>query len=345
MIHSFDELKKLFIPAEETAAKVSFGNPPNIPLLKEADVVVYGVCFDGTATCGKGSVRGPEALRHVSARQIETLVLDEHVDVYGKVKIVDLGDFKFSETLTKEEQNILQSETASAEEKQAVFTKLKHVLRQFDVLTEVTQFLVAQGKTPLLIGGEHTLSYWPLLGVADKNPVVLHFDAHRDGKEMYMGMKLCHTTPFYHALKKIKSNDSISDSNNALNLVQIGIRQADQQEQDWASSEGVFTFYPRDVQHNFPSMQKKIKELTVGRNVYISFDIDALDICYTPCTGTPEPFGMTPEEVVAVFKAVDSSATLIGVDMVEVAVKNNDYREGVIAAQLLLRLFSRSYVK
>src|SRR3989338_3467964 len=86
-INSYQELQKLFITPEKTPAGVPFGNPPSMPTVEEAKIVVYGVPFDDTATFGKGCERGPEALLHTSALQIETYVIDEKVDIYEKHNI------------------------------------------------------------------------------------------------------------------------------------------------------------------------------------------------------------------------------------------------------------------
>lgn len=335
-ITSFKQLQSLFVPPERTAAGIPFGNPPGIPTFDDAHIVVYGVTFDDSATFGRGSDRGPEALRHTSARQIETFVVDEGIDLYEKVPIFDLGDFIVKKKLTEDEHTMLHSETVDEGEKANVQARLEEVMKQFDVLKEVTRFLRAQGKIPLMLGGEHTLTYWPLCAVAGEKPVVIHFDAHRDAKDEYMGMKLCHTTPMYHFLK---------EHGNAADFVQIGIRQTDAQEQEFAEKSGITTFYPKDVREDVVKVTAWIKNKTKKRNVYITFDIDVLDIPYVPCTGTPEPFGLTPEEVVAIFKAIDESARLIGADMMEVAVKNNDFREGTTAVQLLLRLLARAFVR
>lgn len=242
--------------------------------------------------------------------------------------VFDLGDLKLRETLTeKERRDLHESENVK------ILKKLQSSLKQFDVLKDVTRFIMNLGKIPVMLGGEHTLSYWPLTAVAEKNPVVLHFDAHRDAKAVYMGMDICHTTPMYHVLHKKK-----------LDFVQIGIRQTDKEENDFAEKAGIVTFYPADVRKKLKEVKKWIAAKTKGRNVYITLDIDVLDICYTPCTGTPEPFGLTPEEVVELFKSIHPSARLIGADVVEVAVKNEDFREGTIATQLLLRLLARDYV-
>lgn len=334
-ITSLKQLSSYVIPPQKTPAKIPFGNPPKLPTFAEAKVVIYGVPFDGTATFGKGSERGPEAMRHVSARQIWTYVVDEGMDIYEKVPVFDLGNFKIKRTVTAKDCKILQSESASEKERKKVVSKVAEVMKQFDVLADITKFIHQQGKIPILIGGEHTLSYWPLAALAEENPVVIHFDAHRDAKKEYMGMELCHTTPFYHFLQKNKEID----------FVQIGIRQADRDEEEFAQEAGITTFYPQDVKQDLESVESWMQEKTKNRNVYITFDIDALDICYTPCTGTPEPFGLTPEEVLRILKSIDSSATLIGMDIMEVAVKNNDFREAAIATQMLLRILPREYVK
>ena len=70
-----------------------------------------------------------------------------------------------------------------------------------------------------------------------------------------------------------------------------------------------------------------------------------LDVQYVPCTGTPEPFGLDPFEIIKILNNIDDSAVLIGMDLVETALKNDDYREGTIASQILLRIFSKKYVR
>ena len=90
---------------------------------------------------------------------------------------------------------------------------------------------------------------------------------------------------------------------------------------------------------------KEIGKLTNNRNIYITFDIDVYDICYVPCTGTPEPFGLNPFQILEILKSINKTALLIGIDMVEVAMKNSDYREGTLATQTLYRIFSNLVTK
>jgi arginase family enzyme len=87
-----------------------------------------------------------------------------------------------------------------------------------------------------------------------------------------------------------------------------------------------------------------LHKVTNNRNIYISFDIDVYDSPYVPCTGTPEPFGLDPFEILKILKSINDSANLVGMDLVEVALKNDDYREGALATQTLLRIITRKYV-
>jgi len=333
---ALEKFRARMIPPEKTPARVPFGNPPDAPSFARSKVVVYGVPFDDTATFGKGSERGPEALRHSSARQIETFVVDEKIDLYQKVPIFDMGDFRVESKLTPAERATLQDENAPARDRDRAIRKLEGALKQFDALVDLTRFLRSEGKIPLMIGGEHTMTYWTLGGVAGEKPVVIHFDAHRDAKAEYRGMRLSHTTPMYHHLK---------EHGGGPDFIQIGIRQTDAEEQEFMERSGVVTFYPADVRRSLAKVKSFISRKTRGRAVYVTFDIDALDIAYTPCTGTPEPFGLTPEEAVEIFRAVHPSARLVGADMMEVAIKNGDHREGTTAVQLLLRLLARPCVR
>jgi len=76
----------------------------------------------------------------------------------------------------------------------------------------------------------------------------------------------------------------------------------------------------------------------------ISFDIDVYDISYLPCTGTPEPFGLNPFQILDIVNSISDTARLVGLDFVETGLKNNDYREGALATQTLLRILSRPYM-
>ncbi len=307
------DILPLFTVPERTKAGYSFADTPVRISLKESNVVVYGVPLDATTSFGKGTSRGPEATRLASARQIETFVLDERADIYDMVGIFDLGDLRLPKTKS-----------------------VAKTLAFLDsAIPKVVASLRKENKVPVMLGGEHTLSYYQIKALANEEPVVIHFDAHRDMKPEYEGLKMCHTTPFYHLLEYIPGK----------NLIQIGIRQTDREENETAIKNGVTTFDAWQVHDNIDAVADHLQKVTAGKKIYISFDIDTYDLPFVPCTGTPEPFGLDPFQVLKLVKAISPSARLIGMDMVEVGLRNDDYREGALATQTLYRILARKYVR
>jgi agmatinase len=310
-----DFLEPLFIIPEKTKAGYSFADTPLKITFNESTVVFYGVPLDITTTFGKGTARGPEAIRLTSARQIETFVLDEKVDIYERAKIYDLGDLRIPQLRTKKgnENSVI------------------HSLNYLDkTIPEITDRLVSSNKLPVIMGGEHTVTYYSLRSLAKIKPIVIHFDAHRDMKPEYNGMKICHTTPFYHLI----SEGHIP----GVNIIQIGIRQTDKQENKLAEENGVVTFDAWEIHRDIDNVLNYLKSATFNKKLYISFDIDVYDIPYVPCTGTPEPFGLNPFEILEIIKSIDKSSKLVGIDIVEVGLRNCDYREGALATQTLFRI-------
>jgi arginase family enzyme len=246
------------------------------------------------------------------------------------VKIYDLGDLRLPFSLgTNEEDN--HDSWCNYGNINAVFSFLD------SSVPKINRALFDNCKIPLILGGEHTISYYAIKAFAKEKPVIIHFDAHRDLKNQYDGMKMCHTTPFFHLISEgyVQGND----------LIQVGIRQSDEQENRTAKNYGVITFDAWDVHYRFDRVLKHIGEVTENRKIYISFDIDVYDIPYVPCTGTPEPFGLNPFQVVDILKNIHNSANLIGLDIVEVSVKNDDYREGTLAAQTIYRTLCQKFGK
>ena len=312
---TLDFLEPLFIIPEKTKAGYSFADTPLKITFNESTVVFYGVPLDITTTFGKGTARGPEAIRLTSARQIETFVLDEKVDIYERAKIYDLGDLR-----------IPQQRIKKGNENPVV-----HSLKYLDkTIPEITDMLVRSNKLPVIMGGEHTVTYYSLRSLAKIKPIVIHFDAHRDMKPEYNGMRICHTTPFYHLM-----NEGYIPG---VNIIQIGIRQTDKQENKIAEENGVVTFDAWEIHRNIDNLLNYLKSATFNKKLYISFDIDVYDIPYVPCTGTPEPFGLNPFEILEIIKSLDKSSKIVGIDIVEVGLRNNDYREGALATQTLFRM-------
>ena len=321
-----DFLEPLFTVPEKTKAGYSFADIPVRVSFYESNVVIYGIPVEITASFGKGTGRGPEAIRLTSACQVETFVLDEEVDIYERVKMYDLGDLKIPAVVVEEKEQ--RSTTA------ATTAFILSFLNK--MIPKITSTLYQANKLPVMMGGEHTLSYYAIKTLAKEKPIIIHFDAHRDMKSEYNGMKMCHTTPFYH----IMSEGHIPGKN----IIQIGIRQSDKEENMTAERNGVVTFNAWNIHNSIDDLLKYLRKATSNKKIYISFDIDVYDLPYVPCTGTPEPFGLNPFEVLKILKSIDTSAKLIGLDIVEVALRNDDYREGTLATQTLFRILSRDYI-
>jgi agmatinase len=321
-----DFLEPLFTVPEKTKAGYSFADIPVKVSFYESNVVIYGIPVDITTSFGKGTVRGPEAIRLTSACQVETFVLDEEVDIYERVKMYDLGDLKIPTPVGEEKE---QGSTAA--------TTTTFILSFLDkIIPKITSTLYQANKLPVMMGGEHTLSYYAMKTLAKEKPIIIHFDAHRDMKSEYNGMKMCHTTPFYHIINEGHIPGK--------NLIQIGIRQSDKEENMTAERNGVVTFNAWDIHNSIDNLLKYLRKVTSNKKIYISFDIDVYDLPYVPCTGTPEPFGLNPFEVLQILKSIGTSAKLIGLDIMEVSLRNDDYREGTLATQTLFRILSRDYI-
>jgi agmatinase len=308
-----EEVQPLFVSPELGDVGVPFADFPMKLSLTDSNLIVYGVPLDLTTSFGKGTREGPNSIRLTSAKQMETYLFEENTDLTDKVKLYDLGDLKMPQLDSNCSLSSIISSIGSN-------------------ITLTADHIKASRKIPILLGGEHTISYYQLKALTDTKPLILHFDAHRDLKPEYGGMVMCHTTPFYHLINDghIRSHD----------LVQIGIRQCDRQENQFALNKGVVTFDAWTIHDNIDKLLLYINEVTCNRVIYISFDIDVYDLSYVPCTGCPEPYGLDPFQVDKIIKSISNSAMLIGMDMVEVAARNNDYREGTLAVQTLYRMLA-----
>ena len=320
-MNTLETLEYFFVPPEKTNAKCSFGDFPTKITFQDSDAILYGIPLDITTTFGKGTSLGPEVIRVTSAKQIESFLLDENEEIFEKVKIYDIGDLALVNMKDNNKYEKL----------------LKNNLKMISKIIKINSLIRKEKKIPIILGGEHTISYFSIQSIAHENPIIIHFDAHRDMKPIYDKKKICHTTPFFHLIDEghIKGK----------NIIQIGIRQSDKEENEFAINNGVNTYTGLDIHKNLHHITKEIGKLTNNRNIYITFDIDVYDICYVPCTGTPEPFGLNPFQILEILKSINKTALFIGLDMVEVAMKNSDYREGTLATQTLYRIFSNLVTK
>ncbi|CCQ34449.1 Agmatinase protein [Halorhabdus tiamatea SARL4B] len=170
--------------------------------------------------------------------------------------------------------------------------------------------LRAGGTTPLLVGGEHTVT---VAGVQSVDPdVFVCLDAHLDLREAYAGNPLSHSTVTRHAL-------DVADR-----AVILGARAGSEAEWDRADAEDVTVVPPGEVSEWTPDFEDE--------SVYLSVDVDAADPGFAPGTGTMEPFGLTPREMHDVVRSIAPQVT--GFDVVEVN-DRDDGQTATLAAKLL----------
>ncbi len=180
--------------------------------------------------------------------------------------------------------------------------------------------LLVHGKFPLLLGGEHLVSLPAIQAVARFYPhlAVIHLDAHLDLRDEYYGQKLSHATVMRRVAEFIGGE----------NVYQLGIRSGAREEFYYARAHTNLFF--NEVASPLQKIMKEIKD----RPVYVTLDIDVLDPAYAPGTGTPEPGGCSPQEVIQALHDL-RRAQVVGLDIVEVSpVYDPSERTSFLAAKL-----------
>jgi len=239
----------------------------------DADWVIVGLPFDGTTSNRPGARFGPEAIRPASWG-LETYSPLQHADL-SKVSYYDAGELEFP-------------------------------LGNRDAILEViyrnTQDVLASNKRWLGLGGEHLVTYPVIRAYVEKYPdlAVLHFDAHADLRDDYLGEKLSHAT----VLRRV------SDLIGPERLVQIGIRSGPQEEFAWMRENGTLLESQEDIARGLSRLK--------GRPVFLTIDLDVLDPSTMSGTGTPEPGGMSFNTFVS-WLTQFSGLNYVGADVVELA--------------------------
>ncbi len=252
----------------------------------DADVAVVGVCLDTGTTNRSGTRYGPKAIREGS--MIYSLGWEDgffDVDL-GKsilkgVRIIDCGDIPTPPTL---------------------------MMETFGLITQGIKDIRSCGTIPVVLGGDHSISFPVVQGFSDTSLHVIHFDAHLDMMDDDYGMKYTHGNP----MKRITELEHVTG------LTQIGIRGLlnwpDWEKQKPDKTRRVIT--ARDVQEK--GLNFVFSQIPADENIYISVDIDSLDPSVAPGTGTPEFGGLTYLELVKMLRTCVEKGKLVGLDLVEV---------------------------
>jgi agmatinase len=177
---------------------------------------------------------------------------------------------------------------------------------QREKIEEVFSKIISKSKIPILIGGDHSISSEVIKAISKKSePISLvYFDAHPDF--------ISSTTNYYGSVfQDVLPHIDIKSS------IQIGIRTPEQEEIDNIKKHNLKVITPFDI------VEKGVKEIantilqTIGKNVYISFDMDSVDPAFAPGVSVPVPMGLKNVEAVYLLKAIVNQG-IIGMDLMEV---------------------------
>lgn len=198
-------------------------------------------------------------------------------------------------------------------------------------IRETISRVIADGKIPLLLGGEHTVTVPSVQAVvAAHGPcTVVIFDAHADLRDSYEG------TPFSHACATRRLHEIPGMT--PQNIVQIGIRSLSRAEHDYATCVGAHLLPPCS-----PTMDL-LESLPIGARTYISIDLDGIDPSEAPSVGTPEPGGLTYRQQLDWLAALASRTTIVGMDIVEICPRPGTEHGVFLAARLAFKSLAYHY--
>ncbi len=241
---------------------------------EDSDIVLFGAPFDGTTSYRPGTRFASAAIRNESYG-IETYSPYLDKDLLDR-KVFDAGDLEFG------------------------FGNTERVLTTIESMTEQ---IIKDGKKPLMIGGEHLVTLGSVRAVAKRYPDlhIIHFDAHADLRDDYLGEKLSHASVMR------RCHEIVGDDR----IYQFGIRSGDREEFLWAKDH-VFT-----QKFNLDRLEQVV-ELLRGKPVYLTIDLDVLDPSVFPGTGTPEAGGITFMELMGGLNKV-YQLEIVAMDMNELS--------------------------
>ncbi|MBX5466039.1 MAG: agmatinase [Firmicutes bacterium] len=258
----------------------------------EAEWVLMGVPFDTTASFQPGSRFGPPRIREASFA-LETYSLAAACDL-TELSLCDLGDLELP---------------------------FGNVAKSLDRIRQAAEGLLADGKRFVAVGGEHLITLPLVQAVVARYPdlVVVHWDAHADLRDQYLGETLSHATVLRRVAETLRAG----------HLYQFGIRSATREEVDWACRH--HHFFPHEVRRPLEACRPEWQ----GRPLYVTIDVDVIDPAFMPGTGTPEPGGITAQEALAAlasFRGLD----VVALDVVETMPAHDlSQRSSILAAKLV----------
>jgi len=266
----------------------------------DADFVIFGAPFDSTTSFRPGTRFASDVMRRESYG-LETYSPYLNADLED-VSVCDFGDLELC------------------------FGDTEKALHSIEI--QVSEIL-RDAKLPLMIGGEHLVTLGAVRAVAKRYPDlhILHFDAHTDLREEYLGAELSHAT----VIRRIW--DIIGDER----IFQFGIRSGTREEFQWSAEHVCMQTF------GFTGLEEIVQRLK-GKPVYFTLDLDILDPSVFPGTGTPEPGGVSFLQLLDAVNAV-CGLSIVGCDITELCpVYDQSGVSAAVACKILRELLIGLYL-
>ncbi len=240
----------------------------------EADIVIFGAPFDSTTSYRPGTRFASKVMRSESFG----------LETYSPYQDKDLCDY-----------NIFD-----AGDLELPFGNTERVLNE---ISQMTKTILEDAKIPVMIGGEHLVTLGAVREVFQKYPDlhIIHFDAHTDLREDYLGEKLSHATVIRQCWDMVGDNK----------IFQFGIRSGEKYEFEFAREHNFINKF------NLNGLDEVIKKLS-GKPVYFTLDLDVLDPSIFPGTGTPEAGGVSFIELLQAIIKI-GGLNIVGADVNELS--------------------------
>ncbi len=258
----------------------------------QPDVAIVGAPFDIATTNRAGARFGPRAIR-ANAYEPGTYHLDLGIEIFDWLEVVDFGDAYCPHG---------QTEVGHANIK----AKVAEVARR--------------GIIPVILGGDHSITWPAATAVAEArgwgNVGIVHFDAHADTADIIDGNLASHGTP----MRRLIESGAVQGKN----FVQVGLRGywPPQDVFEWMRAQGMRWHLMNEIWERgiHAVIDDAVAEALDGADfLYLSVDIDVLDPGFAPGTGTPEPGGMSPVDLLRIVRRLARETNLVAMDVVEVA--------------------------
>lgn len=270
------------LPLEYLPATEGFQDPDRVgaDAPEEARAVVIPFGLEASVSYEGGTANGPAAILAAS-QQLELFDEELWCEPYRDFGIATLR----------------QQPIASGVE--AALTQLENIVEQ----------VVATGRFPLVIGGEHSLTAGAIRPFARRHEeiVILQIDAHADLRDGYLGEHYSHAS----AMRRVLDHSNTR-------VVSYGIRAICQAEADYIDANPARVDIHWAHEQNAWNM-RALHDQLVGRTIYLTFDIDGLDSAVMPATGTPTPGGLSFLRAMEIVRVAASAGTIVGADVVELS--------------------------